>query len=136
MFRILRINIYTWTNSRSFQKCLSKNINIILSCEFAIVPCVIWYLVYRCTLCVIVSCVNLYYVKNSTFCRLVLCMVLFLTLVIILIKFYNVFKYLYDIRWKYFEISIFLVLHFLLVRTSFKHLLIIYRLILKKGMSL
>ena len=32
-----------------------------------------------------------------------------------LIKFYNSFEYLYDIRWKYFDISIFLLL-FLLVK--------------------
>ena len=32
------------------------------------------------------------------------------------------FKFLYDIRWKYFNISIFLVLHFILVSTSFNHI--------------
>ena len=36
-------------------------------------------------------------------------------------KFCNIFKYLYDIRWIYFEISIFLVLHFFLVGPSLNH---------------
>ena len=38
------------------------------------------------------------------------------------IKFYNILNIFDEIRWKYFEISIFLVLHFLLVRTSFNHI--------------
>ena len=41
-----------------------------------------------------------------------------------ILKFFIIFfKYLYDIRWKYFNISIFLVLHFLVIRTSFNHIL-------------
>ena len=40
-----------------------------------------------------------------------------------LIEFHNSFKYLFNIRWKYFEILMFLFLHFLLVCKSFNHIL-------------
>ena len=40
-----------------------------------------------------------------------------------LLSFTIFLKFLFDIRWTYFNISKFLVLHFLLVRTSFNHIL-------------
>ena len=56
----------------------------------------------------------------------------FLTLIIYLIKFYNIFKFQYDIRWKHFETSIFLVFSFFLLDLPFLvHPSIILWLILK-----